>query len=78
METTEKKINDLKEALELIQRAYYNQNNASCILHKYFTIDIHTDYEINEFYKIWTVDTSSKLYIVENKIKELIKKLENQ
>jgi hypothetical protein len=78
METINKKLDALKEVKKLFYDAYILQNSAKCILSKYFIIDSNGDYEYNDFYKIYNIDTSTNIYKSEREIKCLIDKLNNE
>lgn len=68
-------IQDLKEVQTLLYNAYLLQNSAKCILGEHFTIDNNLDFEKNEFYKIYKINTSVKLYECELEVQNLIDKL---
>jgi hypothetical protein len=78
METINKKLDALKEVKKLFYDAYILQNSAKCILSKHFIIDSNGDYEHNDFYKIYNIDTSTNIYKSEKEIKCLIDKLNNE
>jgi hypothetical protein len=78
METIKESIKDLKEVETLLYKAYILQNSAKCILSKHFTIDNHLEFEKNEFYKIYKINTSTNLYECELQTQNLIDKINNE
>jgi|LakMenEpi03Aug12_release.lakeMendotaPanAssembly.Ray.scaffolds.fasta_scaffold3495662_1 hypothetical protein len=78
METTNKKLDALKQVKKLFYDAYILQNSAKCILSKHFIIDSNGDYEHNDFFKIYKIDTSTNIYASEKQTECLIDKLNNE
>lgn len=77
MKPLKESLKDLKQVETLLYESYILQNKAKCILAEHFTIDNHLQFEKNEFYKIYKINTSTKLYECEMQVQNLIDKLNN-
>lgn len=68
-------IQDLKEVQTLLYNAYLLQNSAKCILSKHFDIDSNSEYEKNDFFNVYKINTERGLYQCEIATQNLIEKL---
>jgi hypothetical protein len=68
MKTTNKKVENLKQAMNLFEKAYYLQNSGKCLLHDYIDID-------EDVTKIHLINTSTGLYDIRKELEKLVNNL---
>lgn len=75
MKPLRESIEDLKEVKTLLNNAYLLQNSAKCILAEHFQIDSNCEYEKNDFFNVYKINTESGLHKCEIATQNLIDKL---
>jgi hypothetical protein len=68
MKQTNKKLENLKQAIDLFEKAYFLQNSAKCLLHDYIDID-------KKITKIHLMNTSTGLYDIKTELEKLVNNL---